>query len=91
MRTKSIKPLGYRVSWLASLFASNSGYKSLSLAGDGLVLAGGESVQTRIPYLTISPGITVKQGYFWDVLVIPLENGDSLRFSCVAKKQSKPL
>ena len=66
MRTKSIKSLGYRVSWLASLFASNSGYKSLSLAGDGLVLTGVESAQTKIPYLTISPDITVEQGYFWD-------------------------
>jgi len=91
LRTKSIKPLGYRISWLASLFASNSGYKSLSLADDGIVLAGGESAQTRVPYLTISLGITVEQGYFWDVLVIPLESGDSLRFSGVAKKQSKPL
>ena len=91
MRAKSIKPLGYRVSWLASLFASNSGYQSLSLAGDGLVLAGGESAQTWVSYLTINLDITVEQGYFWDVLVIPLENGESLRFSGVAKKQSKSL
>lgn len=89
MRTKSIKPVGYRVSWLASLFASN--YQSLSLADDGIVLAGRESAQNWISYLTISPDITVEQGYFWNALVIPLENGDVLRFRGVGKKKSGSL
>ena len=41
--------------------------------------------------MAVNPDITVEQGYFWDVLLIPLENGDLLRFSGVAKKQSGPL
>jgi len=84
---KSIKPISYRVGWLASLFASD--YQSLSLADDGIVLAGRESV--RIPYLAISLGTTVEQGLFWNALLIPLENGDKLRFSGVTKKKSESL
>lgn len=84
---KTIKPLSYRVGWLASLFASD--YQSLSLADDGIVLAGRESAQ--IPYLAISLGTTVEQGFFWNALLIPLENGDKLRFSGVAKKKSESL
>ncbi|MDO9270177.1 MAG: UvrD-helicase domain-containing protein [Methylobacter sp.] len=91
MRTKSIKPLSYRVSWLASLFASSSDYDSLSLAGGGVLLTGGQSAQNRISYLDINPDITIEQGYFWNVLVIPLESGDILRFRGVAKKMSGPL
>ncbi|HEY8219343.1 MAG TPA: UvrD-helicase domain-containing protein [Methylobacter sp.] len=88
MKTKPIK-LVYQVSWLASLFASD--YGSLSLADDGIVLAGRELAQNRIPYLAINPDITVEQGYFWNVLVIPLENGDALRFCGVSKKKSGQL
>ncbi|WP_235187661.1 UvrD-helicase domain-containing protein [Methylobacter tundripaludum] len=84
---KTIKTLSYRVSWLASLFASD--YQSLSLAEDGIVLAGRESV--RIPYLEISFGTTVEQGFFWNALLIPLENGHKLRFNGVAKKKSESL
>ncbi|WP_160171879.1 hypothetical protein [Methylobacter tundripaludum] len=91
MRTKSIEPLGYRVSWLASLFAFNSDYESFSLADDGILLAGGESAQTKISYLAIGPGIAIERGYFWDVLAIRLENGEMLRFGGVAKKQSGQL
>jgi DNA helicase-4 len=69
------------------LFASD--YQSLSLADDGIVLAGRESI--RIPYLEISLGTTVEQGFFWNALLIPLENGDKLRFSGVAKKKSESL
>lgn len=86
---KTIKPLSYRVSWLASLFAYD--YHSLSLADDGMVLMSGESTQNRISYLAISPDITVEQGYLWNALVIPLENGNKLRFSGVAKKKSESL
>jgi hypothetical protein len=89
LKTKSIEPLGYRVSWLASLFASRSDYKSLSLANDGMVLTGGKSAHNRISYLAITPDITVKQGFFWDVLLIPLVNGDILHFRGVAKKESE--
>lgn len=89
MRTKSIKPVSYSVSWLASLFASN--YQSLCLADDGIVLTDSGSAQSSISYLAISSGITVEQGYFWNVLVIPLANGDILRFSGVAKKKSRQL
>lgn len=71
------------------MFASN--YQSLSLADDGIVLTDSESVQNSISYLAISSGITVEQGYFWNVLVIPLGNGDILRFNGVAKKKSGPL
>ncbi|MGZ8955624.1 MAG: UvrD-helicase domain-containing protein [Methylovulum sp.] len=91
MKTESIKPIEYRVSWLASLFASTSEYRSLSLTDDGIVLMGGKSAQNRISYLAISPDITIESGYFWNALVIPLENGDELRFSCVAKKKSGAL
>jgi DNA helicase-4 len=76
------------VSWLASLFASRFDYRSLSLADDGIVLAGGQAAKSWISYLAINPDITVEQGYFWDVLLITLENGDLLRFRGVAKKQS---
>ncbi|MDI1279752.1 MAG: helicase IV, partial [Methylobacter sp.] len=69
------------------MFASD--YQSLSLADDGIVLAGRESI--RIPYLEISLGTTVEQGFFWNALLIPLENGDKLRFSGVAKKKSESL
>jgi DNA helicase-4 len=71
------------------LFVSN--YQSLSLADDGIVLTGSKSAQNRISYLAISPDITVEQGYFWNALVIPLENGGILRFSGVAKKKSGSL
>jgi DNA helicase-4 len=89
LKTKSIKPVSYRVSWLASLFTSH--YQSLSLADDGIVLAGRESAQNNISYLAINPDITVEQGYFWNVLLIQLENGGVLRFSGVAKKKSGAL
>ncbi|HEY8219342.1 MAG TPA: hypothetical protein VIF86_04510 [Methylobacter sp.] len=88
MKTKSIK-LVYQVSWLAALFAPGSG--SLSLADDGIVLAGRELAQNRISYLAINPDITVEQGYFWNALVIPLENGHALRFCGVSKKKSGQL
>jgi len=52
---------------------------------------GGESAQNRISYLAISPDIAIESGYFWNALVIPLENGDELRFSGVAKKKSGAL
>ncbi len=84
---KTIKSLTYRVSWLASWFASD--YQSLSLADDGIVLAGRESAQ--ISYLEISLGTTVEQGFFWNALLITLENGDILRFTGVAKKRSGAL
>ncbi len=79
------------MSWLAALFTSKTDYKSLSLAADGIVLTGGESAPNKISYLTINPDITVAQGYFWDALLIPLENGDRLRFRGVAKKKSMAL
>jgi len=41
--------------------------------------------------LAINPDVTVEQGYFWNVLVIPLEHGDALRFRGVDKKQSAQL
>jgi len=41
--------------------------------------------------LAINPDVTVEQGYFWNVLVIPLENGDILRFRGLNKKKSGPL
>ncbi|MDD5411586.1 MAG: UvrD-helicase domain-containing protein [Methylobacter sp.] len=91
MRTRSIKPVSYRLSWLASLFASISDYKSLSLADDGILLTGGESGHNRISYLAVNPDIMVKQGFFWNVLLIPLGNGDILRFKGVAKKESESL
>ena len=89
MKTTPKKSLGYRVSRLASLFASD--YQSLSLADDDLVLTGGKSAQSKTPYLSISFGITVDQGHFWNTLLIPLENGDIVYFKGVAKKQSKLL
>lgn len=91
MKSKSLNPISYRVSWLASLFASRSIYRTLSLVDDGVVLTGSKSAQNRISYLAISPDITVEQGYFWNALVIPLENGDVLRFSGVAKKKAGQL
>ncbi|MGZ5576374.1 MAG: UvrD-helicase domain-containing protein [Methylobacter sp.] len=90
MKTKSTK-LTYRVSRLASLFASGSGYRTLSLVNDGIVLAGRESAPNRISYLAINPDVTVEQGYFWNELVIPLEHGDALRFRGVDKKKAAPL
>ena len=89
MKTKSINPISYRVGWLASLLAST--YRSLSLADDGIVLVGDQSAQNRISYLAISPEITIEQGFIWNTLVIPLQNGDSLRFSGVAKKKAGQL
>ena len=88
LRTTSIKPLSYRVSCLASLFASESDYESLALTNNGILFTG-KSTQNNIPYLDIRLDITVGRGFFWDVLVIPLESGNTLRFSGVAKKQSK--
>ncbi|MGZ5011637.1 MAG: UvrD-helicase domain-containing protein, partial [Methylobacter sp.] len=90
MKTKSTK-LTYRVSRLASLFASGSGYRTLSLVNDGIVLAGRESAPNGISYLAINPDVTVEQGYFWNELVIPLEHGDALRFRGVDKKKAAPL
>jgi DNA helicase-4 len=89
LKTKSINPISYRISWLASLFASS--YQSISLANHELVLVGGQAAQNSISYLAISPDITVVQGYFWNTLVIPLENGDTLYFKGVAKKQAGQL
>lgn len=79
------------MSWLVALFAAKTTYKSISLAADGLVLTGGKSAHNKVPYLTINSEITVEQGYFWDALLIPLENGSNLRFRYVAKKQSMAL
>jgi DNA helicase-4 len=90
LKTKSTK-FTYQVSWLASLFASGSGYRTLSLTSDGVILAGREMAKSRISYLAINPDVTVEQGYFWNVLVIPLEHGNTLRFRGVCKKQSAPL
>ena len=90
MRTTSINSLSYRVSGLASLFASKSDYESLTLTNNGILLSG-KSVQNKHSYLNIRLDITVTRGYFWDDLVIPLENGNALRFSGVAKKQSRVL
>jgi DNA helicase-4 len=41
--------------------------------------------------LAINPNVTVEQGFFWNALVIPLENGGALRFRGVNKKQSAQL
>jgi DNA helicase IV len=90
LRTTSIKPLGYCVSWLASLFAFKSDYESLTLTNSGILLSG-KSRQNKSSYLDIRLEITIESGYFWDVLVIPLENGNNLRFRGVAKKQSLSL
>ncbi|MGZ3814696.1 MAG: UvrD-helicase domain-containing protein, partial [Mucilaginibacter sp.] len=87
MKTKSTNRISYRVGWLASLLVSS--YRSLSLADDCIVLIGGQSIQNRISYLAISPETIIEQGYFWNTLVIPFENGDSLRFSGVAKKKAE--
>ena len=90
LRTTSIKTLSYRVSWLASLFASKPAYESLALTSNGILFSG-KSAQNNIPYLDIRLDVTVGRGFFWDVLVIPLESGNTLRFRGVAKKQSKLL
>ena len=51
----------------------------------------GQCAQNKSSYLNIKLDITVERGFFWDVLVIPLESGDTLCFSGMAKKQSKSL
>ena len=91
MKSNSTELLSYRIGWLAALFASYSEYESFSLAEDGILLAGGESAENKIPYLAIGSGIVIERGYFCDVLAIHLENGEILRFGGVAKKQSGSL
>ena len=64
MKTNSTELLSYRIGWLAALFASYSDYESFSLAEDGILLAGGESAENKIPYLAIGSGIVIERGYF---------------------------
>lgn len=87
MKTKSTKPLSYRVGWFAALFASNSDYDSFSLVKDGIILSGGKTKVKTVSYMAISL-IAIESGYLWDVLAIHLENGEILRFGGAAKKQS---
>ncbi len=90
MKTPSIKLLSYRISWLASLFSSKAVYESLDLINDGIFFSG-KSFQNKSLYLDIRLDIKIERGYFWDVLVISLENGSEIRFSGVAKAQSVSL
>ncbi|MGZ8160703.1 MAG: UvrD-helicase domain-containing protein, partial [Methylobacter sp.] len=88
MKTNSTELLTYPIGWFAALFASHADYKSLSLAEGGILLEEGKSVRNKILYLSIGSNVTVDHGIFWDVLAIPLEDGQIIRFGGVTKKQS---
>ncbi|MGZ8915635.1 MAG: hypothetical protein ACXW1Z_21340 [Methylobacter sp.] len=85
MKTNSTELLTYPIGWFAALFASHADYKSLSLAEGGILLEEGKSVRNKILYLSIGSNVTVDHGIFWDVLAIPLEDGQIIRFGGVTK------
>jgi DNA helicase-4 len=91
LKLKLTAPSSYRIGWLAALFASYSDYEAFSLADDGILLIRGKSTLSKISYLAISSDIAIRRGYFWDILIIHLEDGQLLKFGGVEKKQSKPL
>lgn len=88
MKAESTELISYQVSWLAALFAPDSDYASLSLTKDRILFSScGKTKAKTLSYIDINPGIVTEKGYFWDVLVIQLKNGETLRFGGVAKSQ----
>lgn len=70
------------------MFATDSDYASFSLTKDGILLSGGKTKTKTLSYIDINPGIVTEKGYFWDVLILQLKNGETLRFGGISKSQS---
>jgi len=87
LATKSKDCLKYQVGWLTALFASNTDYQSISLANDGVILSGHKEGLNKLPYLAVGAGAAIEQGFFWNVLVIHLEDGNILRLGGISKKK----
>jgi len=87
LKTKSSESIKYQVGWLATLFASNTDYQSISLANDSVILSGHKDGLNKVPYLAIGAGVAIEQGVFWNVLAIYLEDGNIQRLGGISKKK----
>ena len=89
--TQTADTLTYRITHWAKLFASNSKYHAFETDNDNLVFLDSDNKKHQTNFLSITSGIVIKSGWFWNLLIIHQENGEVIRFGGVNKNQSKQL
>jgi len=81
------RPLNYRIGFLAGCFAAHTGrFQSLTLDKKDIVLSGKKSPANKVAFLAVGSGIIIEQGYFWDTLVMHLEDRNIIRFGGIANR-----
>lgn len=89
--TPTTTPSSYQLSFWARQFASNSRFHAFKCTDNSLAFIDGNGQQQKIECLAVESNITSESGWFWDALVLQLEDGQVLRFGGVSKALSKPL
>jgi len=89
MRTTALS--SYKLSFWARWFASKSRFHSIKCIDDSLVFIEGGGQQKHIECLAVDSDIAIQFRWFWDVLVVPLRNGEVLHFGGIKKSQSQQL
>ena len=81
----------YQLSFWTRWFASKNRFHSFKCFDDNLVFIDGGGQQQHVYCLAVDPDIAIESGWFWDVLVVPLQNGEVLHFGGIKKSQSQQL
>jgi DNA helicase-4 len=89
--TRTTNLSSYKLSFWARWFASKSRFHSFKFIDDSLVFIDSGGQKQRIECLAVDTNITIKSGWFWDVLVVPLQKGEAVHFGGVKKAQSRQL
>lgn len=83
--------LTYQISLLASFFASSNDYQSLALTNGKIEFVDSNNNCHHIDILSIESGLTIHSGWFWDVLVISIQDKQVFHFGGIEKALSRQL